>query len=305
MKYASVIEEELSAASLVKATRAGPGQAQSTQPRQSPAFQDENCFSPKCRRCAGPSASSQKPAVGLGALTHPELAQQPPGLHPSAHGLGRAAQPPRPAPGRRVVTATRAALTPNPARPRPSRSPISTWRRRPTRKWRGGRAPGARSRGSPSQASPRAAAGVSPASRSRTRRRLPPRSPRPPPLSRVGGAEARLRGRREPGPAGRRRFGSYQPGRRRSRAARGGGRAAGPPGRRPGDGGDARRRPAARGGLDRAGGRAGGRPGDVDPCASAGERDPRSGGVPRPSAPVILTLARARRDLGAAPPHSP
>lgn len=47
-------------------------------------------------------------------------------------------------------------------------------------------------------------------------------------------------------------------------------------------------------------GRAGGRPGDVDPCASAGERDPRSGGVPRPSAPVILTLAC--RDLGAAPP---
>lgn len=43
-----------------------------------------------------------------------------------------------------------------------------------------------------------------------------------------------------------------------------------------------------------------GRAGDVDPCASAGERGPRNGGVPRPSAPVILTLAL--RDLGAAPP---
>lgn len=41
----------------------------------------------------------------------------------------------------------------------------------------------------------------------------------------------------------------------------------------------------------------------MDPCASAGERDPRSGGVPRPSAPVILTLAsRDLGDLGAAPP---
>lgn len=125
---------------------------------------------------------------------------------------------------RLVVTATREALTPQPRPAPPLARTRSTWRR-PTRKWRGRRAPGARSRGTLARPRPVPPHGLG----------LPP-APRIPPAPVKDGrflparpglrhsrgrsrGEARPRGRREPGPAAAE--GSYQPGRRWSRDARG------------------------------------------------------------------------------------
>lgn len=126
---------------------------------------------------------------------------------------------------------------PQPRPAPPLAQPRTTWRR-PTRKWRGRRAPGARSRGSLARPHPVPPPGLSllPAPR------VPPAPvqvcrfrPARPGLRHSRGEEprrGRAGGRREPGPAAV--DGSYQPGRRRSRAARGGGRALGAqvPGRR-------------------------------------------------------------------------
>lgn len=159
---------------------------------------------------------------------------------------------------------------PQPRPAPPLARPRSTWRL-PTRKWRGRGAPGARSRGTLARPRPVPPPGLSlpPASRIplapvQDGRFLPAR----PGLLHSRGrsrGEAKPRGRREPGPAAA--DGSYQPGRRRSRAARGGGRAVGAQAL-------GRRRREARGCVRRPGRRGG----DVGPCASTEERDPRSGG---------------------------
>lgn len=156
----------------------------------------------RCNRQIGTSAPTVQ-------RTHPSL--RVPHSAPRRQGNQGGADPqPRPAP--------------------PLAQPHSTWRR-PTRKWRGRRAPGARSRGLLARPHPVTPPGLG----------LPPALRVPPTPVQVGrfrparpglrhswGEEprrGRAGGRREPGPTAV--DGSYQPGRRRSRAARGGGPALG------------------------------------------------------------------------------
>lgn len=100
-----------------------------TQLEQIPAFQDGNRFSPKRWRCIGPSAASQNP-LSTSAGSHVLTAQQPPhwnlSTYPPARNPASASRTAHP-----VVTATREVLTPNPARPRPSRSPSQHGVRQP------------------------------------------------------------------------------------------------------------------------------------------------------------------------------
>ncbi|KAL1787870.1 hypothetical protein HispidOSU_009931 [Sigmodon hispidus] len=105
----------------------GLGQTQSLQLGQIPAFRDGNWFFPKFRRRAGPIAASLSASEGS-CIPSPAPAMPEP---QSLQSCVCTSQPRRPALYCLVVTATREVLTPNPARPRPSRSPAQHGDRQP------------------------------------------------------------------------------------------------------------------------------------------------------------------------------
>lgn len=170
----------------------------------------------------GPVPPPRTPCRPLRVLTSPERSNRQAGTSaPTVQRAHPSLRVPHRAPRRH---GNQGGADPQPRPAPPLAQSRSTWRR-PTRKWRGRRAPGARSRGSLSRPRLVPPPGLS----------LPP-APRVPPASVQDGrfrpalpglrhsrgrsrGEARPRGRREPGPAAA--DGSYQPGRRRSRAARG------------------------------------------------------------------------------------